>query len=163
MVFYHLFPPVRKFRPSHLPASALVKGVVTCCFMVLFVAAFLTIFGCANPAVFRAEHIKIETDYRDGAHMKVSKTWLEEDGGQLVLAGYVKRTPPWVDTTQSSLQILIFNRRGEQISELKTVQSPAQIPLARHGSRYSSFRVPLPLDRAEIQRVVVRTVEAGSL
>jgi len=122
--------------------------------LLLLGAAGALLAGCATP--FRAPpdvaHIKLERV--DSPVVVVEKIWLERKNGPLVVTGYIIRQFQAEDTTQTHLDVALYDEAGRVLR--KTVEHFEPQQLRRQGRRppYGTYRVvldPLPAGTARIE------------
>lgn len=117
--------------------------------------------GCATP--FRAPpdvaHIKL--DRVDSPVVIVEKIWLERKKGPLVVKGFVLKRLDVEDTTQTHLDVTLFDGVGQVLRSTVEHFEPRQIPrrFRRHSdAAYRAVLDPLPVDTTRIE---VRAHEGG--
>ena len=118
--------------------------------------AVMGLVGCATP--FRAPrdvaHIKLER--ADSPIVTVEKIWLERKRGPLVVKGYVVKELDAKDTTQTHLDITLYDSAGAVLRRTVEYFEPRQIPRRHRQPDYGSYNVtldPLPpgTDRIEVR------------
>lgn len=123
----------------------------------------ISVSGCATP--FRAPsdvaHIKLER--RDSPVVLVEKIWLERKKGTLVVKGYVLGRLGAADTTQTHLDVTLYDESNRVLRstverfdprQIPGVSSYPQIPGRRHRIAYACYKVtldPLPSGTARIE------------
>lgn len=116
--------------------------------------ACLFLVGCTTP--FRAppdvRDIKLE---RVGSPVvEVEKIWLERKTGPLVLKGYVLRHLAAEDTTQTHLDVTLYDTAGRALRATVEHFEPRQIRRGWRRPAYASYAVvldPLPTGTARIE------------
>jgi hypothetical protein len=124
-------------------------------------AVGLLLAGCATP--FRAPpdvaHIKL--DRVDSPVVVVEKIWLERKTGPLVVAGYIVKRLEADDTTQTHLDVTLYDAAGAVLRSTVEHFEPRQIPRRYRGPDYASYRIPLdPLPSGTV-RIEVRAHEGN--
>lgn len=116
--------------------------------------ALLSLAGCATP--FRAPpdvaHVKLER--ADSPVVMVEKIWLERKNGPLVVTGYVLKRMGATDTTQTHLDVTLFDATDHVLRKTTGPLDPPQIPRGRRMHGHSRYRVtldPLPPDTSRIE------------
>lgn len=129
----------------------------------LFLAALavLGLSACATP--FRAPpdvaHLKLER--ADSPVVVVEKIWLERKKGPLVVKGYVVKRLEAEDTTQTHLDVTIYDAAGAVLRSTVENFEPRQIPRRSRRPDYASYRVPLDPLPTGTARVEVRAHEGA--
>lgn len=99
--------------------------------------------GCATP--FRAPpdvaHIKLERV--DSPVVIVEKIWLERKKGPLVVTGYVLKRLEVEDTTQTHLDVTLYDSAGQVLRQTVEHFTPRQIPRRYRRPDDAVYRVPL--------------------
>lgn len=110
--------------------------------------------GCATP--FRAPpdvaHIKLER--ADSPVVVVEKIWLERKKGPLVVKGYVVKRLEAEDTTQTHLDVTLYDAAGAVLRHTVEHFEPRQIVRRYRRPDYASYSVsldPLPGGTARIE------------
>lgn len=121
--------------------------------------AALALAGCATPfrAPADAAHIKLERV--DSPVVVVEKIWLERKHGPLAVTGYVIRRLSADDTTQTHLDVTLYDSSGRVLRSTVEHFEPRQINdrVRRHGD--ARYRVELGLLPEDISRIEVRAHE----
>lgn len=117
--------------------------------------------GCATP--FRAPtdvaHIKLER--ADSPVVVVEKIWLERKAGPLVLKGYVIKRLEAEDTTQTHLDVTLYDATGAALRRTVEQFEPRQIPHHYRRPDYAVYSIPLdPLPSGTV-RIEVRAHEGN--
>lgn len=117
--------------------------------------------GCATP--FRAPpdvaHIKLER--ADSPVVVVEKIWLERKKGPLVVKGYIVKRLEAEDTTQTHLDVTLYDAAGAVLRSTVEHFEPRQITRRYRRPDYASYSVPLdPLPSGTV-RVEVRAHEGN--
>lgn len=140
----------RNVSPSQRPIGAR-WGIL------LLVVASLA--GCATP--FRAPadvaHVKLER--ADSPLVEVEKIWLERKKGPLVVTGYVVKRLEATDTTQTHLEVILYDETGRVLRSTVEYFAPRQIIRRYRQMAFATYRVildPLPPGTA---RILVRAHE----
>lgn len=121
--------------------------------------AIVSLAACATPfrAPAGATHIKL--DRVDSPVVIVEKIWLEQKRGPLAVTGYVVKRLEVDDTTQTHLDVTLFDSAGRVLRSTVEHFEPRQIRdrVRRHDD--ARYRVELALPPGEIARVEVRAHE----
>jgi len=109
----------------------------------LVILATAVLAGCATP--FRAPsdvaHIKLER--ADSPVVVVEKIWLERKKGPLVVRGYVVKRLEAEDTTQTHLDVTLYDVTGAVLRSTVEQFEPRQIPRRYRRPDYASYYVTL--------------------
>jgi len=109
----------------------------------LVILASAALAGCATP--FRAPpdvaHIRLER--ADSPVVVVQKIWLERKKGPLVVKGYVIKRLEAEDTTQTHLDVTLYDAAGSVLRRSVEHFEPRQIPRRSRRPDYASYSVPL--------------------
>jgi len=127
----------------------------------LIILAAAALAGCATP--FRAPpdvaHIKLERV--DSPVVVVEKIWLERKNGPLVVKGYVVKRLEAENTTQTHLDVTLYDAAGAVLRSTVGHFEPRQIPRRDRRPDYASYSVPLdPLPSGTV-RIEVRAHEGN--
>lgn len=121
--------------------------------------AGLLLVGCATP--FRAPsdvaHLKLERV--DSPVVVVEKIWLERKNGPLVVTGYVVKRLEAEDTTQTHLDVTLYDAAGQVLRNSVEHFEPRQIPHRYRRPDDATYRVSLDPLPAGTARVEVRAHE----
>jgi len=125
----------------------------------------LFLAGCATP--FRAppdvRDIKLE---RIGSPVvEVEKIWLERKTGPLVLKGYVAKHLAAEDTTQTHLDVTLYDSAGRVLRSSLEHFEPRQIYRQRRLPDFGTYQVtldPLPVGTARIEVRAHEGIHPGS-
>ena len=148
-------------KPLHTPIQGTARAAINRCdprqavkirgFMLL---ATLFLAGCATP--FRAPpdvaHIKLERI--DSPVVIVEKIWLERKNGPLIVKGYVLKRLSADDTTQTHLDVTLFDGSGRVLRTSVERFTPQRIVRRFRRPSYASYSVnldPLPPGTARIE------------
>lgn len=104
-------------------------------------------------------HIKLER--ADSPVVWLGKIWLERKSGPLLVKGYVIKRLDANDTTQTHLDVTLYDAHGAVL--LSTVEhfEPRQIPRRYRRPDYASYSVPLdPLPGGTV-RIEIRAHEGN--
>ena len=129
----------------------------------LFLAALavLGLSACATP--FRAPpdvaHITLER--ADSPLVMVEKIWLERKKGPLVVTGYVVKHLEVNDTTQTHLDVTLYDSAGQTLRSTVEHFEPRQIPRRYRPPNYGTYRVVLDPLPAGTARIVVSAHEGA--
>jgi hypothetical protein len=127
----------------------------------LIILASAALAGCATP--FRAPsdvaHVKLER--ADSPVVVVEKIWLERKNGPLVVKGYIVKRLEAEDTTQTHLDVTLYDAAGSVLRSTVEHFEPRQIPRRYRRPDYASYSVPLdPLPSGTV-RIEVRAHEGN--
>lgn len=127
----------------------------------LTILAAVALAGCATP--FRAPpdvaHIKLER--ADSPVVVVEKIWLERKKGPLVVKGYIVKRLEAEDTTQTHLDVTLYDAAGSVLRRSVEYFEPRQIPRRSRRPDYASYSVPLdPLPSGTV-RIELRAHEGN--
>lgn len=119
----------------------------------LFVGAAI-LAGCATPfsAPPNAAHVQLIRE--SSPVVIVDKIWLERKKGPLVLRGYVIKRLTAEDTTQTHLDITLFDSSGTVLRSSVEHFEPRQIPRRYRRPDYANYSImldPLPPATARIE------------
>lgn len=112
--------------------------------------------GCATP--FKAppdlRHVRLQRV--DSPVVRIDKIWLERKDGPLALRGYVIRRLSALDTTDTHLDVTLYDASGRVLRTSQEGFTPRQIVRLHRLPAYASYRVvldPLPpgVDRIEVR------------
>lgn len=112
--------------------------------------------GCATPFRAPADVAHIKLDRVDSPVVIVEKIWLERKDGPLVVKGYVLKRLKVTDTTQTHLDVTLYDGAGQVLRTSIEHFEPRQIKRRYRGPSYASYHVvldPLPIDTARIEVV----------
>ncbi len=127
----------------------------------LILLASAALAGCATP--FRAPpdvaHIKLER--ADSPVVVVEKIWLERKKGPLVVKGYVVKRLEAEDTTQTHLDVTLYNAAGAVLRSSVEHFEPRQIPRRYRRPDDASYSVQLDPLPSETVRIEVRAHEGN--
>lgn len=126
------------------------------------VLAGLALAGCVTPfrAPADASHIKLERV--DSPVVLIEKIWLEQKKGPLAVTGYVIRRMDSEETTQTHLDVTLFDSSGRVLRSTVEHFEPRQIGVSRfRRHRDAQYRVELQIPPAEIARIEVRAHEGN--
>ena len=125
--------------------------------------ALVGLLGCATP--FRAPsdvaHIKLERG--DSPVVIVEKIWLERKNGPLVVTGYVLKRLEVEDTTQTHLDVTLYDAAGQVLRQTVEHFEPRQSERRYSRPGFGTYRVALdPLPPGTV-RIEVRAHEGNHL
>lgn len=119
--------------------------------MILVTAALV---GCATPFRAPPDVAHVELGRGDSPVVMVEKIWLERKSGPLLLRGYVLKRLKATDTTQTHLDVTLFDSEGRVLRSTVEQFTPRQIPRRHRRPDYATYRVeldPLPPGTARIE------------
>ena len=129
--------------------------------LLLFGVVGLT--GCPTPFRAPPDVANIELQRADSPLVRVEKIWLERKKGPLVVKGYVVKRLETEDTTQTHLDVTLYDSSGAQLRSSVEYFEPRQIPRRSRRPDYASYSVPLdPLPSGTV-RIEVRAHEGNHL
>lgn len=114
----------------------------------------LTLAGCAMFRRPPADVAYLELTTEDSPVVRVTKIWLERKKGPLVVSGYVVKQIEVKDTTNTHIDVTLFDRDGQVLRRTIEHFEPRQIPRRWRMPDYASYRVvldPLPPGTAGIE------------
>jgi hypothetical protein len=102
-----------------------------------------SVVGCATP--FRAPHdvANIKLDRADSPVVRVDKIWLERKGSALVVKGCVRKRLEATDTTQTHLDVTLYDEAGKVLRSTVEHFDPRQITPRYHRHSDGLYRVTL--------------------
>ena len=110
--------------------------------------------GCATPFRAPTEVAHIQLERVDSPVVVVDKIWLEKKQGPLVVTGYVVKRLSADDTTQTHLDVTLFDAAGQILRRTVEHFEPRQI-IRRHrlpaSGEYRVMLDPLPPGTARIE------------
>jgi len=123
--------------------------------LILLLGATGVLFaGCVTP--FRAPpdvaHVKL--DHVDSPLVIVEKIWLERKNGPLVVKGFVLKRLETEDTTQTHLDVTLYDSAGQVLRSTVEYFEPRQISRRFRRHTDASYRIvldPLPVGTARIE------------
>ncbi len=127
----------------------------------IILLASAALAGCATP--FRAPpdvaHVKLER--ADSPVVVVEKIWLERKNGPLVVKGYIVKRLEAEDTTQTHLDVTLYDAAGAVLRSTVEHFEPRQIPRRYRRPDYASYSVPLDPIPSGTVRIEVRAHEGN--
>lgn len=125
----------------------------------LSLLAVVGLAGCATPFRAPPDAAQIKLDRADSPAVRVEKIWLERKKGPLVVKGYVVKRLEAKDTTQTHLDVTLYDAAGSVLRRTVEHFEPRQIPRRYRRPDYASYSVPLdPLPGGTV-RIEVRAHE----
>lgn len=121
--------------------------------------ALVGLLGCTTPFRAPSDVAQLKLDRVDSPVVIVEKIWLERKAGPLVVTGLVTKRLEARDTTQTHMDVTLYNVAGQVLRSSVEHFEPRQI--ARQWKRPSdaTYRVPLdPLPPGTV-RIEVRAHE----
>lgn len=125
-------------------------------FAALIVAALP---ACAYLGKTPSDLAHIQLVSGDSPVVQISKIWIERDGENLLLKGYVLRRHTASDTTKTHLQVTVYDQAGNTSVITPVNFEPRQIPRRWRMPDSASYQVPLTLPASQIARIDVRAHE----
>ena len=114
--------------------------------------AFLA--GCATPFRAPPEVAHIQLERVDSPVVMVTKIWLEKKEGPLAVTGYVVKRLSADDTTQTHLDVTLYDAAGQILRKTVEHFEPRQIPRRHRMPDSGTYRVtldPLPPGTTRIE------------
>lgn len=116
--------------------------------------AGLLLAGCATPFRAPSDVAHIKLDRVDSPVVVVEKIWLERKKGPLVVTGYILKRLEVEDTTQTHLDVTLYDSAGQVLRTSVEHFEPRQIPRRYRRPDDAIYRVtldPLPAGTARIE------------
>lgn len=126
---------------------------------ILLGAACLMLAGCATPFRAPADVAHIVLERGDSPTVQVDKIWLERKKGPLVVKGYVLKHLEATDTTQTHLDVTLYDDTGRVLRSTVEHFEPRQIRRQHRGLSAASYSVTLDPLPAGTTRIAVRPHE----
>ncbi len=126
--------------------------------LVLAVSAFS---GCVTPFRAPPNVAYIRLDLVDSPVVRVEKVWLERENGLLVVRGYVIKRLGATDTSQTHLDVTLFDAEGRVLRRTVAHFEPRQIPRRHRWISSASYNVPLDPLPAGTTHIEVRAHEGN--
>lgn len=123
-------------------------------FVIVLGAAGLLLAGCATPFRAPPDVAHIQLSRGDSPVVQVEKIWLERKNGPLVVRGYVLKRLEAEDTTQTHLDVTLYDANGNVLRRSVEQFEPRQIPRRYRRPDDASYRVvldPLPTGTVRIE------------
>jgi len=120
----------------------------------LILPAVLLLASCATPFRAPPDVAQIKLVRVDSPVVIVEKIWLERKKGPLVVKGYVMKRLDAEDTTQTHLDVTLYDETGRLLRTTVERFEPQQIRRRWHQPGYASYLVtldPLPTGTARIE------------
>lgn len=121
--------------------------------MLLSVAGAI-LAGCATPFRPPPDVAHLRLDRVDSPVVRVEKVWLERKNGPLVVKGFVLKRLDATDTTQTHLDVTLFDADGHVLRSTVEYFEPRQIPRRYRRPDDAPYRVvldPLPVGTTRIE------------
>jgi hypothetical protein len=118
------------------------------------VFALVVLAGCATPFRAPPDLAHIRLDRVGSSVVEVEKIWLERKKGPLVVKGFVVKHLEVEDTTQTHLDVTLYDEAGNVLRSTVEHFEPRQIPRRYRKPDDASYRVvldPLPPGTARIE------------
>lgn len=126
--------------------------------IIIGVAALL-MAGCATPFRAPADVAHIVLERGDSPVVVVEKIWLERKQGPLVVKGYVLKRLEATDTTQTHLDVTLYDANGRVLRTTVEHFEPRQITRRYRRPDFGSYSVALDSLPAGTVRIEVRAHE----
>jgi hypothetical protein len=127
----------------------------------VFALAAFGLAGCVTPfrAPADAAHIKLERV--DSPVVIVEKIWLERKTGPLAVTGYVIKRLQADDTTQTHLDVTLYDTTGRALRSTVEHFEPRQIRSRVHRHDDARYHVMFDVPPENIARIEVRAHEGS--
>lgn len=125
------------------------------------VASSLLLLGCATPFRAPADVSHIVLERGDSPVVVVEKIWLQRMQGPLVVRGYVLKRLEATDTTQTHLDVTLFDSSGRVLRTTVERFEPRQIPRRHRRPDSASYSVVLDPLPAGVTRINVTAHEGA--
>lgn len=115
--------------------------------------------GCTVPFRAPSDVAQIKLEISDSPVVLMRKIWLERKDGPLVVTGYVVKRLDVEDTTQTHLDVILYDAKGQLLRSTVEHFEPRQIPKRYRRPDYVTYRIvldPLPVG---VARIAVRAHE----
>lgn len=129
----------------------------------LAVAGALLAAGCSTPFRAPSDVAQIQLERIDSPVVLVEKIWLERKDGPLVLKGYVLKRLDVRDTTQTHLDVTLYDGAGRVLRSTVEYFEPRQIPQRPRRHNDSAYKVTLDPLPSGTTRIEVRAHEGSHL
>lgn len=129
--------------------------------VLLTVLAALTLAGCATPFRAPPDVAQIKLERIDSPVVRVEKIWLERKKGPLVVKGFVLKRLEVEDTTQTHLDVTLYDGAGKPLRSTVEHFEPRQIPRRYRRPDDATYRVVLDPLPAGTDRIEVRAHEGA--
>lgn len=116
--------------------------------------SLLLLAGCATPFRAPPDVRGIQLDRVGSPVVEVEKIWLERKAGPLTLKGYVQKHLTADDTTQTHLDVTLYDASGRVLRTTVEHFEPRQIRRQWRRPAYASYAVvldPLPPGTSRIE------------
>lgn len=127
----------------------------------LAVAGALLATGCSTPFRAPSDVAYIQLERIDSPVVIVEKIWLERKDGPLVLKGYVLKRLDVRDTTQTHLDVTLYDGAGQVLRSTVEHFEPRQIPQRPRRHNDSAYLVALDPLPSGTTRIEVRAHEGS--
>lgn len=127
--------------------------------LLLVGAVGLVLAGCATPFRAPADVANIKLDRVDSPVVIVEKVWLERKDGPLVVTGYILKRLEATDTTQTHLDVTLYDAAGSVLRRTMAHFEPRQITRRFSRPGFGTYRVPLDPLPAGTVRLEVKAHE----
>jgi hypothetical protein len=118
--------------------------------------ALIGLVGCATPFRAPPDVTHIELERSDSAKVFIPNIWLERKQGHLAVAGYVQAFYPIEDTTDTHLDVILYDKTGAVLRTTIGTFEPQRIVRRPKHPPLGTYRVVLdPLPQATT-RIAVR-------
>jgi hypothetical protein len=127
--------------------------------VLLLSAAGIVLAGCTTPFRAPADVATIKLDRVDSPVVIVEKIWLERKEGPLVVTGYTLKRLEATDTTQTHLDVTLYDATGQVLRRTVEYFEPRQIIRRFSRPGFGTYRVPLDPLPAGTVRLEVKAHE----
>lgn len=117
--------------------------------------------GCATPFRAPSDVAHIQLDRVDSPVVIVEKIWLERKKGPLVVTGYTLKRLSANDTTQTHLDVTLYDATGNALRRTVEYFEPRQIIRRFSRPGFGTYRVTLDPLPPGIVRIEVRAHEGA--
>lgn len=127
--------------------------------LILLTTLFLA--GCATPFRAPADVADIKLERVDSPVVIVEKIWLERKNGPLIVKGYVVKRLSADDTTETHLDVTLYDQTGRVLRSTLEHFEPRQIHRQGRWPGLGTYRVVLDPIPAGTVRIEVRAHEGA--
>lgn len=117
--------------------------------------------GCVTPFGVPPDVAHIALERGDSPVVRVTRIWLEKRSGPLAVNGYVLRRPDATDTTQTHLDVTLYDETGQVLRSTVEHFKPQQIPRRFRRPDDAFYRVVLDPLPAGTTRILVQAHEGN--
>ncbi|MBL9219393.1 MAG: hypothetical protein JNG82_12945 [Opitutaceae bacterium] len=128
------------------------------CFIAIIAAGLA---GCVTPFGVPPDVAHVKLEMGDSPVVRVTRIWLERRSGPLAVNGYVLRRPNATDTTQTHLDVTLYDETGQVLRSTVEHFAPRQIPRRYRRPDAAFYRVVLDPLPAGTTRILVQAHEGN--